>query len=121
MLSMEVESKYESETKSKLVIFLRIIAEFRRKARRIECFNDTVTKQSHVHIVAMNSNSPASMAASFKVNCCLRECQLDKTVSMCRKRFWSKVKIVASEPVAAESANAEMLQNKVQQLRGEHA
>ena len=37
------------------------------------------------------------------------------------KRFWSKVKIVASEPVAAESANAEMLQNKVQQLRGEHA
>ena len=37
------------------------------------------------------------------------------------KRFWSKVNIIASEPVPADAANAEMLQDKVQALRGEHA
>lgn len=37
------------------------------------------------------------------------------------KRFWSKVNIIASEPVDAESAGSEMLQERVQQLRGEQA
>lgn len=37
------------------------------------------------------------------------------------KRFWSKVHILADEPVPPTEANAEFLQDKVQCLRGEHA
>ena len=36
------------------------------------------------------------------------------------RRFWSKVELVAGEPVMPEAVKAETLQNIVQELRGEH-
>lgn len=37
------------------------------------------------------------------------------------KRFWSKIEIVASEPIDADKASARALQYQVERLRGEHA
>jgi len=36
------------------------------------------------------------------------------------KRFWSRIELIAGEPVTAQEANAEMLEKKVKALRGNH-
>ena len=36
------------------------------------------------------------------------------------KRFWSRIELIAGEPVTAQEANAEMLEEKVKALRGNH-
>ena len=36
------------------------------------------------------------------------------------RRFWSRIELIAGEPVAAKEANAEILEDKVKALRGNH-